>query len=684
MTSNAPTSASAAIANGNGAGAPASPARRTPRGALEPAWTIEDAASLYQINGWGKGFFGINAAGHVVVRPRRSKGEIDLYEVVQGLKERGIRTPVLIGFSDLLKQRLTDLRDAFTSAINENGYKGAYSAVFPIKVNQQRRVVEEISEYGRELGFGLEVGSKPELLAALGMTVDTPDRLIICNGFKEDRYIEFVTLAAKLGRTIIPVIENFTELRLIIKHAERYKIRPRIGVRVNLSTPGAGRWRHSSGARAKFGISLTEAIETLEFLKERQMEDCLQLLHCHMGSQIHDIRQVNSGINELIRIYVELAKMGAGMKYLDVGGGLGVDYDGSQTNYEFSTNYTLQEYASNIVYRIMSVCDEEGIAHPTIVSESGRAMVAHQSVLVFDVLGYNRLDRFTPPVGTMKTGQASGGPADVHTDADTPRPVLDLIEAYGNVSERRLLECYHDALQARDEAMSLFNVGYLSLQHRALVDQLFWATCVKIHDKCKDLPAVPEELADLETALSDTYFCNLSIFQSLPDIWAINQLFPIMPIHRLLERPTRQATLADLTCDSDGKIDRFVDARDIKRALELHEIEEGEEYFAAAFLVGAYQETLGDLHNLFGDTHVVHIKLDENGQWWIDEVVEGDSVREVLSYVQYDVNRLAQSIRRECEKAVRTNMMSVSESQALVRLYESGLSGYTYLERDGT
>ncbi len=616
-----------------------------------------------------------------MVRPRRSKGEIDLFEVVEGLRQRGIRTPVLIGFSDLLKQRLTDLKDAFSSAITENNYKGGYTAVFPIKVNQQRRVVEEISEYGRELGFGLEVGSKPELLAVLGMTVDTPDRLIICNGFKEDRYIEFVTLAAKLGRTIIPVIENITELKLIIKHADQYRIRPRIGIRVNLSTPGAGRWRHSSGAKAKFGISLTEAIEVLEFLRSNGMEDCLQLLHCHMGSQIHDIRQVNAGINELVRVYVELAKMGAGLKYLDVGGGLGVDYDGSQTNFEFSTNYTLQEYASNIVYRIMSVCDEESIAHPTIVSESGRAMVAHQSVLVFDVLGSNRLDRFAPPAGMTKSGPG-GTPADVVTSADTPRPILDLIDAYSSVSERRLLECYHDALQARDEAMSLFNVGYLSLQHRALVEQLFWATCVRIRDKCRDLPARPEELADLETALSDTYFCNLSIFQSLPDIWAISQLFPIMPIHRLLERPTRRATIADLTCDSDGKIDRFVDDRDVKRAIELHEFDDSEPYFVAAFLVGAYQETLGDLHNLFGDTHVVHIKLDDNGQWWIDELVEGDTVREVLSYVQYDVNRLAQSIRRECERAVRGNMMSVAESQALVRLYESGLSGYTYLERE--
>ncbi len=566
---------------------------------------------------------------------------------------------------------MEDLHDAFEQAIKDNGYRGQYLAVYPIKVNQQRRVVEEIRQYGKPYGYGLEVGSKPELLAVMGMTSDTPERPIICNGFKEDRYIEFVTLAAKLGRTIIPVIENLTELRLIIKHADKYGIRPRIGVRVNLATPGAGRWRHSSGIKAKFGLSLSEVIEVLEFLRGRGMADCLQLLHCHMGSQIHDIRQVNSGVNELARIYVELAKMGAGMRYLDVGGGLGIDYDGSQTNFEFSTNYTLQEYASNVVYKIMSVCDEEGVAHPTIVTESGRAMVAQQSVLVFDVLGANRLDRFQVPI-SLEQHYAPG--------AEVPRPITDLWDAYSMVSERRLLECYHDALQARDEALSLFSVGYMSLADRSLVERLFWATCARIRDKCREMSNVPEELQDLETAVSDTYFCNLSIFQSLPDIWAINQLFPILPIHRLNEKPTRKATIADLTCDSDGKIDRFVDDHDIKKTIELHELRDGEDYYLGAFLVGAYQETLGDLHNLFGDTHVAHIRLDENNQWWIDEIIEGDSVREVLHYVQYDATRLAMDIRREVEGAVRTKKMSVSESHQLVKAYEAGLAGYTYLE----
>jgi arginine decarboxylase len=672
------------------------PSKPPIRRGLEPAWTVEDARDLYQIKGWGGGFFDIADNGHVIVRPTKTPGtEIDLYEVIQGLRERGLKTPVIIAFSDLLARRLNDLHQAFTNAITEQSYKGQYRAVYPIKVNQQRHVVEEIQAVGKQFGFGLEVGSKPELLAVMGMTTETPDALIICNGFKEERYVEFVTMAAKLGRTIVAVIENLQELKLIIQQAERFNIRPRIGVRVNLNAMGAGRWRHSTGAKAKFGLTISEVLEVLAFLKRNNMQDCLQLLHCHLGSQIHDIRNVNSGVNELARVYAELAKMGAGLQYLDVGGGLGVDYDGSQTNFEFSTNYNLQEYATNVVYRIMSVCDEQEIPHPTIVTESGRAMVAHHSVLVFDVLGSNSADRFTVPEEVASVAQdnamangngagngvpAIGGNGHLYIDDETPRPILDLLEAFKNVSERRLLECYHDALQAREEAMNLFNLGHLSLFHRSQVDQLFWATTSKIRDKCRDLDNVPEELQDLETTLADTYFGNLSIFQSLPDIWAINQIFPVMPIHRLNEEPTRHAIIADVTCDSDGKIDRFVDLRDIKRTLQVHAINHGDEYYLAAFLVGAYQETLGDLHNLFGDTHVVHIRLDDNGKWWINHIIEGDTVREVLNYVQFDTERLRQEIRRECERAVRDNRLSVAESQALSKAYEAGLAGYTYLE----
>jgi arginine decarboxylase len=646
---------------------------RSTRPATELGWTADDAASHYLIRNWGKGFFDVNKAGHVVVRPTRNPSvEVDLYDVVAGMRERGFRTPLLIHFSDLLKQRMIDLAEAFGGAIVEHGYHGSYQAVFPIKVNQQRRVVEEVRDAGKALGFGLEAGSKPELLAVMGMTSDTPDRLIICNGFKEERYIEFTALAKKLGRNIIPVIENITELKLILRFYEQHGVRPTIGVRVNLASQGAGRWRHSSGLKAKFGLSMNEVLEVLEILRAKGMEDCLQLLHCHMGSQIHDIRQVNQGINELARVYSQLAKAGAGMKYLDIGGGLGIDYDGSQTSFEFSMNYTLQEYASNVVYKVMTVCDEEGVKHPMIVSESGRAMVAQQSVLVFDVLGANRLDRFTVPAKLPAPAPGE----------DLPRPLVDIYDVYNGISERRLVENYNDLLEDRDEALRLFNVGLMSLEHRALVDSIFWAACAKIRDVARCMARPPEELGDLETALSDTYFCNLSIFQSLPDIWAINQLFPIAPIHRLNERPTRKATIADLTCDSDGKIDRFVDDHDVKRWVELHDFEDGEEYLLGAFLVGAYQETLGDLHNLFGDTHVAHVKIDEQGEWWIDEIIEGDAVRDVLSYVHYDLARLFGEVRRECEKAVVNKQMTVAESQGLLKAYEAGLSGYTYLETE--
>ncbi|MFO0963005.1 MAG: biosynthetic arginine decarboxylase [Phycisphaerales bacterium] len=647
---------------------------RPTRPATELGWTADDAAALYSVRNWGKGFFDVNAQGHMVVRPTRNPAvEVDLYEVVAGMRDRGFRTPLLIHFSDLLKQRLRDIAEAFQGAIVEHGYRGSYHAVFPIKVNQQRRVVEEVRDAGVELGFGLEVGSKPELLAVMGMTGASPDRLIICNGFKEERYIEFTALARKLGRDIIPVIENITELKLILRYYEQHGVRPKIGVRINLAAQGAGRWRHSSGMKAKFGLSINEVLEVLDILRARGMADCLQLLHCHMGSQIHDIRQVNQGVNELARIYTQLAKAGAGMRYLDIGGGLGIDYDGSQTSFEFSMNYTLQEYASNVVYKIMTVCDEEGVAHPMIVSESGRAMVAQQSVLIFDVLGANRLDRFTVPA---KLPAAPAG-------EELPRPLVDIFDVYNTISERRLVENYNDLLEDRDEALRLFSVGLMSLEHRALVDSIFWAACAKIRDIARGMGRPPEELGDLESSLSDTYFCNLSIFQSMPDVWAINQLFPIVPIHRLDERPTRKATIADLTCDSDGKIERFVDDHDVKKWIELHDFADGEEYLLGAFLVGAYQETLGDLHNLFGDTHVAHVRVDEQGEWWIDEIIEGDAVRDVLSYVHYDLSRLFGEVRRECEKAVINKQMTVAESQALLRAYESGLSGYTYLETGG-
>ncbi|MGH8176294.1 MAG: biosynthetic arginine decarboxylase [Steroidobacter sp.] len=637
-------------------------------------WKTEDSLDLYQVAAWGKGYFSINEAGHVVVRPDSSPDrEIDLFEVVEGLRARDLTTPVVVRFSDILRNRLVRLHKAFAQAIAENDYKNRYCAVFPIKVNQQRLVVEEVYRYGKEFGFGLEAGSKPELLAVMALTEDAADRMIVCNGFKDDSYIEAVILATKLGRTIIPVIENFAELQLVLKYAEKYQVRPRIGVRVKLASEGAGRWRDSAGEKSKFGLFVSEILDLVETLRRHEMLDCLELVHCHPGSQLQDIRRVKDAINELAHVYAELKLMGAGLKYIDVGGGLGVDYDGSGTNFESSMNYTMNEYASDVVYRIGSVCNAREIEHPIIVSESGRATAAHHSVLIFNTLGSSALDQF----------RVAGRVEDDYTgDDELPQPVLDLFEAYRSVSERRLVECYHDSLQAREQALQMFNLGLLSLEFRGLAERLYWATCAKIRDFCRRLENPPEELEGLELILSDTYFCNFSVFQSLPDSWAIGQLFPIMPIHRLGEKPTRNAVLADITCDSDGKIDRFVSQRDVKRTLELHDLRPNEEYYMAAFLVGAYQETLGDLHNLFGDTHVVHIRLHDEGGWWIEEIVKGDTAGKVLSYMQYDVDRLYPQFARDCERAVREGRMTLVESQALRRFYEWELNGYTYLEPD--
>jgi len=636
-------------------------------------WRIEDSLDLYHVNEWGKGYFGINEAGHVVVRPDTQPGsDIDLYEVIEGLQLRELATPVVVRFSDILAHRLKHLHDAFAQAIAENDYRNRYAAVFPIKVNQQRLVVEEVYRYGAAFGFGLEVGSKPELLAVMAMTENAPDRLIVCNGFKDDSYIEAVTLATKLGRTIIPVVENYEELPLILKHAEKYQIRPRIGVRVKLVTEGSGKWRDSTGEKSKFGLFITEILELVRELKAHDMLDCLQLVHCHPGSQLQDIRRLKDAINELAHVYAELKLMGAGLQYIDVGGGLGVDYDGSGTNYSSSINYTLNEYASDVVYRIASVCNAREVPHPMIVSESGRAIAAYHSVLIFDALGSSALDKFHV---TGREEEDYGG------DDELPQPVRDLFEAFRSVSRRRLVECYHDALTARDQVLQMFNLGLLSLEFRGLAERLFWATCAKIRDCCRRLEREPEELEGLESILSDTYFCNVSVFQSLPDSWAIDQLFPIMPIHRLDERPSRTGVLADITCDSDGKIDHFVSLRDVKHTLELHELRRAEKYYLAAFLVGAYQETLGDLHNLFGDTHVVHVRRHDEGGWWIEEVVKGDTANRVLEYMEYDVAELSPALMRDCERAIRDGRMTVAESQVLKRFYERELDGYAYLEQ---
>jgi arginine decarboxylase len=643
-----------------------------PKATAGGGWTSTDSAELYRIEDWGMGFFRVADNGHLVVTPRRDPEQtIDLFEVVEGLAERGIKTPVTIGFPDLLECRMRDLSEAFRGAIDETGYRGGYSAVYPIKVNQHRHLVREVERLGRELGFGFEVGSKPELLAVMGMTVDTPDRLIVCNGFKEDRYIQHVMLATKLGREVVAVIESAHELELLIEHSKALDVRPLIGLRLKLQTPSSGRWSGTTGVKAKFGLDIPGILEVVERLRGEGMLDCLQMLHCHMGSQISDINVINKCMAELARVFVELWKLGAPLRFIDVGGGLGVDYEGTQSNSDFSVNYSLNEYAMTVVYRIMSVCDELDIPHPTIVTEAGRALVCHHSLIVFDVLASSRPDRWTDDDNELTIAGAEAKP---------PRVLQDVVEAYRSVSEDRYLEAFHDAQQAREEATILFNVGNLSLSNRGLVERIYWSTCRKVLNHARELDPMPEELEELEVQLSDTCFCNLSVFQSVPDAWAVDQVFPVMPIHRLDEEPLRSATLVDITCDSDGKIDRFVDEVDVAPVIFVHERRANEPYYLAILLVGAYQETLGDLHNLFGDANLVHVRLDRDSRWFIAEEVEGDTVSDVLGYLQYDPRELYRAIRRDCERSVRAGRMTAAESRGLLAAYDRGLTGYTYLE----
>ncbi|CAN5258318.1 biosynthetic arginine decarboxylase [soil metagenome] len=627
-------------------------------------WKVLDAVETYGIRHWSKGYFGINQAGHVVVHPNKKTDEaIDLKVLVDQLQARGIQLPILLRFTDILRHRVGEIHEAFRNAIREYDYRGDYCCVYPIKVNQQRHVVEEILDFGRPFNFGIEAGSKPELLAVLALTNggETP---IICNGFKDDEFIKMTMMAHKMGKQIIPVVEKFTELESIVRHAEELKVKPVIGVRVKLASRGAGRWKSSAGYRSKFGLTITEVLEAFEYLKNCGMADALQLVHFHLGSQITNIRSVKNALNEAARVFVELSRIAPNLRYLDVGGGLGIDYDGSQTDFESSVNYTLQEYANDVIFRVKSVCEEAGVAHPIIISESGRAVVAYHSLLVFDVLGVSNFDRYTAPA---------------EIPADAPQPITDLFSIFRDLSKKNIIESYHDAVQAADEAMNLFNLGYLSIELRALNERLFWVLCGKMLKLVREMDYVPEELQGLEALLSDTYFCNFSIFQSMPDSWAIKQLFPIMPIHRLTEAPTRRGVLGDITCDSDGKVDQFIDLRDVRNTLELHPYD-GKPYYLGAFLLGAYQEILGDLHNLFGDTNAVHVSIDDKGEINLDAVIKGDTVREVLHYVQYAAEELASKMRKDVERALRAGKLSVEEARQFQSFYESGLEGYTYLE----
>lgn len=626
-------------------------------------WSIGDSTDLYEIDRWGKNYFSINESGNVVVHPSKSTEHgIDLKTVVDRMEDRGIDLPILLRFSEILQNRLKEIHDAFATAINDYEYQNKYSCIYPIKVNQQRHVVEEVLDYGRPYGFGLEAGSKPELLAVIAMTDDTTP--IICNGFKDAEYIEIAMYGQKLGRTIIPVVEKYTELDLILRTAEQIGVRPKIGFRVKLASRGKGRWSASGGYHSKFGLTVTEVLRALDELKSRGMEDCFQLLHYHQGSQVSNIRYVKAALIEAARIYVDLSKRGAGLKYLDVGGGLGVDYDGSQTDFHSSMNYTLEEYARDVVSHVQSICNEAEVPHPHLLSESGRAVVAFHSVLVF---------------GTLGVAEQGLGELKKEIDADTPTPLRDLKEAYASVSPRTVLESFHDAQMALDMALSMFGNGNLTLEERSEAETLYWNLCFKIRGLISELDHVPEEFEGLDRMLCDTYFCNFSLFQSLPDNWAISQLFPIMPIHRLDEEPQRHAVIGDITCDSDGKIDQFIDRRHIKRTLQLHRYD-GKPYYMAAFLVGAYQEVLGDLHNLFGDTNAVHVELDDQGEPTFTHIIKGDTVQEVLHYMQYNEEELTRQMQRSVEQSIKKGVIEQREAGAIMKFYESGLRGYTYLE----
>jgi arginine decarboxylase len=629
---------------------------------LKAPWTIEDSENQYRIQGWGEPYFSINAAGHVTVAPQGDRGgSLDLYELVSSLQQRNLALPLLIRFSDILEHRIERLNACFAKAIARYNYGGVYKGVFPIKCNQQKHLIEDLVKFGKPYQFGLEAGSKPELMIAIAM-LNNPGALLICNGYKDREYIETAMLAQKLDQTPIVVLEQIEEVEIAIAAAKSLGIKPNLGVRAKLNAKGIGRWGVSSGDRAKFGLTIPEIIMVVDRLKEVDMLDSLQLLHFHIGSQISSISVIKDAIGEASKIYVELVQLGANMKYLDVGGGLGIDYDGSQTNFHASKNYDLQNYANDIVAEVRETCNEKNIPVPTLISESGRAIASHQSVLIFDILSTCEVRTDLPQPTTKPEHQI----------------VRNMWETYESISPENFREAFYDANQFKEEALSRFKLGYLSLTERSRAEQLYWACCQKILDIAKREEYMPEDLEELEQIMASIYYINLSVFQSAPDSWAIDQLFPIMPIHRLDEEPTRRGILADLTCDSDGKIDQFIDLKDVKHVLELHPLEPNKPYYLGLFLGGAYQETMGNLHNLFGDTNAVHIKLTPKG-YKIEHVVKGDTMTEVLGYVQYDVEDLIESIRQKAEQALLENRIEISEAQRLLQNYEHSLSQYTYL-----
>ena len=627
-------------------------------------WSPAASADLYQLRGWGEPYFLANAAGHLEVRPDPTRPDeaIDLLELTESLQARGLELPLLIRFSDILQDRIRRLNECFAKAMAEYDYKGSYQGVFPVKVNQQAHVVDEVVAYGQPWNIGLEAGSKPELLIALAAT-PSPGGFIVCNGYKDDKYIETALLAQCLGKQVVIVLERLEELTLAMRVSEREGIAPMLGVRAKLTAKGMGRWAESGGDRAKFGLTAAEIVHVVDELSRHGMLDCLRMLHFHIGSQISSILAIKNALREASHVYVELIRMGAPMGYLNVGGGLAVDYDGSKTDFHASKNYNTQEYAYDVVAALEDACSKASVAAPTIVSESGRSIAAHQSVLVFDILGKSQ----------MRVSQPETPASDAH------RVILELHETWQGIAPKNVQESYHDALQGKEEADSLFKFGYLSLRERARAERLFWSCCHKIVTSAQRLKRVPEEVQELEEALKAIYYGNFSIFQSLPDSWAIEQMFPVMPLHRLEERPDTRAVIADLTCDSDGKLDRFIDVEDVKSVLPVHALRSDEPYYLGIFLTGAYQETLGDLHNLFGDTNAVHVRLTDQGHYEVANVVKGDSIAEVLSYVEHDPAALVERVRVQAERAQRRGEINVDKVRKLTRHLEASMASYTYL-----
>ncbi len=627
-------------------------------------WRIEDSEELYNINGWGINYFSVNEKGNVVVTPQKDGVQIDLKELIDELQVRDVAAPMLIRFPDILDSRIEKMSNCFKIAAKEYNYNAQNFIIYPIKVNQMRPVVEEIVSHGKKFNIGLEAGSKPELHAVIATNTNN-DSLIICNGYKDEDYIELALLAQKMGRRIYIVVEKLNELKLIARIARRLKIKPNLGIRIKLASSGSGKWENSGGDVSKFGLTSSELLDAMEYLHENELVDCLKLVHFHIGSQVNKIRRIKIALREASQFYAQMCLSGFNIEFVDIGGGLGVDYDGTRSaNNESSVNYSIQEYVNDAISTMVDVSDKNNIPHPNVITESGRSLTAHHSVLIFEVLESTSLPEWDDEEEPL---------------ADDHELVKELYSLWDTINQPRMLEIWHDAQQIREEALDRFSLGLLDLKTRAKVERLFWSIAREIQQMTSKIRHVPEELNQLEKLLADKYFCNFSLFQSLPDSWAIDQIFPIMPLHRLDEKPDRAATIQDITCDSDGKIDNFISTRNLSHYLPVHKLKAKEPYYIGVFLVGAYQEILGDLHNLFGDTNAVHVSIDGDG-YSIDQIIDGETVAEVLDYVQYNPKKMVRTVETWVTSSVKAGTISASEGKEFLSNYRSGLYGYTYLE----